>query len=203
VYKTQEEIMADIQTLLGDSYREGMTVDEINAALSNKSFVDPSTLPKSVEKGLYDRKVSELSAANKELKQLKEAGLTDEDKANAAIQEAESTKKQYATALNKLSVEKLFVSEGLQEDDYKDLIDNIISEDSEKTKMLANEIISIIKKQKESLRAEMLKGNPKPKAGEGSSSSSDYNKLIQEAQKRGDWTSAAFYTRMLYEEKTN
>ena len=53
--------MADIQSLLGEDYREGMTVEEINAVLANRQFVDPTTLPKSVEKTIFDKTASELA----------------------------------------------------------------------------------------------------------------------------------------------
>ena len=60
----------DIKTLLGDTYKEGMTIDEINAALADKNFVDPTTLPKSVTKDVFDKTASELAKVKKELKDL-------------------------------------------------------------------------------------------------------------------------------------
>ena len=82
--------MADIQTLLGDDYREGMTIEEINDILANKQFVDPTTLPKSVEKSIFDKTASELSKVKKELAELKASTMSDDEKVNAAIAKAES-----------------------------------------------------------------------------------------------------------------
>ena len=72
--------MADIQSLLGDEYREGMTIEEINAVLANRQFVDPTTLPKSVEKSIFDKTASELAKVKKELGELKNSNLTGEEK---------------------------------------------------------------------------------------------------------------------------
>lgn len=128
--------MADIQTLLGDDYREGMTIEEINGILANKQFVDPTTLPKSVEKSVFDKTASELSKVKKELAELKATTMSDDEKVNAAIAKAESKEKEFTAKLNRLDVEKLFVAEGLTEADYAELIDDIVSEDAEKTMKL-------------------------------------------------------------------
>lgn len=163
--------MADIQTLLGDDYREGMTIEEINGILANKQFVDPTTLPKSVEKSVFDKTASELSKVKKELAELKATTMSDDEKVNAAIAKAESKEKEFTAKLNRLDVERLFVAEGLTEADYTELIDDIVSEDAEKTMKLANNVLSMVKSQKsaaeKALKAELLKKTPKPPAGDG------------------------------------
>lgn len=163
--------MADIQTLLGDDYREGMTIEEINGILANKQFVDPATLPKSVEKSVFDKTASELAKVKKELNDLKTTQMTDDEKVNAAIAKADSREKEFTAKLNRLDVEKLFVAEGLTEADYAELIDDIVSEDAEKTMKLAKNVLAMVKSQKsaaeKALKAELLKKTPKPPAGEG------------------------------------
>ena len=49
----------ELKDLLGDKYRDDLTIEEINALLADKNFVDPSTLPKSVEKSVFDKTASE------------------------------------------------------------------------------------------------------------------------------------------------
>lgn len=162
--------MADIQSLLGDEYREGMTVEEINAVLANRQFVDPTTLPKSVEKHIFDKTASELAKVKKELGELKNNSLSDEEKVNAAIAAADARANEYSAKLNRLEVEKLFMTDGLAEADYADLIEDIVSEDSEKTMKLAKSLLTVVKNQKsaaeKAIRAELLKKTPKPPAGE-------------------------------------
>ncbi len=163
--------MADIQTLLGEEYREGMTIEEINAVLANRQFVDPATLPKSVEKTVFDKTASELAKVKKELNDLKTTQMTDDEKVNAAIAKADSREKEFTAKLNRLDVEKLFVAEGLTEADYAELIDDIVSEDADKTMKLAKNVLAMVKSQKsaaeKALKAELLKKTPKPPAGEG------------------------------------
>lgn len=162
--------MADIQSLLGDEYREGMTVEEINAVLANRQFVDPTTLPKSVEKSIFDKTASELAKVKKELGELKNSNLTGEEKVNAAIAAAQARENEFAVKLNRLEVEKLFMADGLAEADYADLIDDIVSEDADKTMKLAKSLLAVVKSQKsaaeKAIRAELLKKTPKPPAGD-------------------------------------
>lgn len=161
--------MADIQSLLGDEYREGMTVEEINAVLANREFVDPTTLPKSVEKSIFDKTASELAKAKKELGELKNNNLSGEEKVNAAIAAADARANEYSVKLNRLEVEKLFMADGLAEADYADVIDDIVSEDADKTMKLAKNLLAVVKSQKsaaeKAVRAELLKKTPKPPAG--------------------------------------
>ena len=162
--------MADIQTLLGEEYRDGMTIDEINAVLANRQFVDPTTLPKSVEKSIFDKTASELARVKKELGELKNNNLTGEEKVNAAIAAADARANEYSVKLNRLEVEKLFIADGLTEAEYADLIEDIVSEDAEKTMKLAKSLLTVVKGQKsaaeKAVRAELLKKTPKPPAGD-------------------------------------
>lgn len=164
--------MADIQSLLGDEYRDGMSIEEINAVLANRQFVDPTTLPKSVEKHIFDKTASELAKVKKELGELKNDNLTGEEKVNAAIAAADARANEYSMKLNRLEVEKLFMADGLTEADYADLIEDIVSEDKDKTLKLANGLLAVVKSQKsaaeKSIRAELLKKTPKPPAGDPS-----------------------------------
>ena len=162
--------MADIQSLLGEEYRDGMTIEDINAVLANRQFVDPTTLPKSVEKSIFDKTASELAKVKKELGELKNNNLTGEEKVNAAIAAADARANEYSVKLNRLEIEKLFLADGLEETDYADLIEDIVSEDTEKTMKLAKGMLAVIKNQKtaaeKAIRAELLKKTPKPPAGD-------------------------------------
>ena len=100
--------MADLKTLLGDSYKDGMTIEEITAALADKTFVDPSTLPKSVDKGVFDKTASQLAEAKKQLA----AKLTDDEKVKA---DQDAFKEQFAAIQKENSQMKLkesFITNG-------------------------------------------------------------------------------------------
>jgi hypothetical protein len=73
----------DLKELLGDKYKDGMTVEEIQAALADLNLVDPATLPKSVDKTTFDKTASELAQTKRDL-----AAKMTEEEANAAAAEA-------------------------------------------------------------------------------------------------------------------
>ena len=161
----------DIKTLLGEAYKDGMTIEEINAALADKEFVDPTTLPKSVSKEVFDKTASELAKVKKELKALRESSMTDAEKLQAELDKAKETQANYNKELSKLRAKEIFVTAGLTETDYASILDVVVSEDEETTKTRAKSMVDLIAAQKaaaeKAIKAELLKGTPKPKSGEG------------------------------------
>jgi len=163
----------DLKTLLGDAYKDNMTIDEINAALADKNFVDPSTLPKTVSKEVFDKTASELAKLKKELKEIQEANMTAEEKVKAELEKAQALQATYAKELSKLRAKEIFVSAGLTENDYASILDVVVSEDEEVTKTRAKSMVDLISAQKaaveKAVKAELLKGTPKPPTGDGGS----------------------------------
>lgn len=161
----------NLKELLGDAYKEGMSFEEIEAALADKELVDPSTLPKSVSKDVFDKTASELSKVKKELKALKEASMTDAEKLQAELDKAKEAQVIYNKELSKLRAKEIFVTAGLTETDYASILDVVVSEDEETTKTRAKSMVDLIAAQKaaaeKAIKAELLKGTPKPKSGEG------------------------------------
>ncbi len=159
----------DLKTLLGDSYKDDITLEEINEYLRDKDFVDKTILPKSVDKAKFDKTASELAAANKRVKELETENMTGEQKLQAALEAAEQARVDFNKKSAKLEVEKILVASGLKEKDYNSIIDGIVKEDVEASKTLANQFVSILSTQREliekSLKAELLKQTPKPKNG--------------------------------------
>jgi len=98
----------DLKALLGESYKDGMTLEEITAALADKTFVDPSTLPKSVTKDVFDKTASELAAANKKLKEK----LTDDEQSAAQQKEFQDQLAAIQKENQQMKLEKQFLSGG-------------------------------------------------------------------------------------------
>jgi DNA-binding transcriptional MerR regulator len=162
--------MASLKDLLGDAYKEGMTLDEINTALASKNFVDPEALPKSVSKEVFDKTASELASVKKKLKELQEQNMSAEELLNLEKQRTEEMKKQYAKELAKLKAKEIFVESGLKEKEYTSLLEVIVTENEEVTAARARTIIDVINAQKkaveQAVKAELLKDTPKPPAGD-------------------------------------
>lgn len=185
----------DIKTLLGDAYKEGMTLDEINAALADKNFVDPTTLPKSVTKDVFDKTASELAKVKKELKDLQETSMTADEKLQAEMDKATNAQLTYAKELSKLRAKEIFVSAGLTEADYGSILDVVVSEDEETTKTRAKSMVDLISAQKavveKTVKAELLKSTPKPPAGGGGNTGGAFEKEIEAARANGDMATVA------------
>lgn len=158
----------DLKTLLGESYREDMTHEEINTAIADKNLFEAA---KAVDKTVFDRTASELAKANRELKEIKSSSLTAEQKLQQAIDEANSTKSQFAREMVKLKAKEVFVTAGLTEADYGQILDGILSDSEDDTLVRAKSIVGLITAQKsateKNVRAELLKGTPKPQPGPG------------------------------------
>lgn len=173
----------ELKDLLGKDYRDDLTIDEINALLADKNFVDPSTLPKSVEKSVFDKTASELAKVKKELRALKEQTMSDEEKIQEELKKAQEAQTTYARELSKLRAKEIFVEAGLTETEYSSILDTVISDDEEVTKTRAKTMIELIANQKklaeEKLKKELLKNTPSPRKGEGSStiSKEDFQKM--------------------------
>lgn len=159
----------DLKTLMGENYKEAMTIEEINAFLSDKTLVDPTTLPKTVTKETFDHTASEAAKYKRELNELKTKSMTDDEKISAALKEAETAKSTYAKKFSELKAREVFVAAGLSEKDYEKLLDTIVSDDETATKSKAQSLVDLIASQKaaieKAVRAELMKETPKAGAG--------------------------------------
>lgn len=148
--------MNELQKLLGDAYKEDMSLDDINAALQGKKFADLST-GAYVDKNKYE---ADIKAKNEEIeKKAQELAtkMTDDEKAQADVaakdklieslqkkikEDAINSSKTNATAI--LSANKKLL--GIKDDDsgYDDFINSISSENFETTKTLATYINKLV-----------------------------------------------------------
>ena len=160
----------NLKELLGDAYREDMTIEEVEQAMKDLNLVEPSTLPKSVSKEVFDKTASELARYKRELKELQEESMTAEEKLKLELEKATEAQAKYAKELSKLRATEIFVTAGLSEEDYTPLIDIVVSEDEEVTKVRAKSMVDVIASQKKAtekaVKAELLKGTPKPVGGD-------------------------------------
>ena len=144
--------------------------EEQITALLNINGNDIETWKKKVPK---KAEYEELLRKAGEYDKLEEAGLTDEEKVQKALEDAENAKAEFAKKTNRLDAEKILVGAGLSEEDYKDLIDGIVSDDADTTKSMATNLANLITKQKESAiqktKEELMDGTHTPGGKSGSS----------------------------------
>lgn len=177
--------MPTLQEMLGDSYKEGMTFDEVATFFEGKNFADLST-GAYVDKNKYDNQVNNLTKQLNETKNQLNEKLTDEEKSAKASQqqadrivELENLLKENTVASNKSLVNNIMTNSrdilGLDanDKDYATFVDNITTEDGTKTTNVANYIAKVIKDSYEKGKQDALKdemGNFGKNKGQGSNS---------------------------------
>lgn len=146
----------NIQEMLGEAFHEGMTIDEINTALSGKKFADLST-GAYVDKHKYEadlqRKDAEIQKKAEELS----ARLTDDEKAQAKNAEKDELIKNLQQqivnsniASSKSTAESIMAGcksiLGIKDDDtsYGKFIDSIATDNIDSTKVLATYINKLV-----------------------------------------------------------
>ena len=110
--------------------------------------------------------------------------------------------------LSKSTAINVFTSAGLQEEDYKDFIEDIVNLDEEKTKTLAERICTTIVKQKNDvankIKEDIVNGTTPPPAGNGSyttkTKKEEYQQLLDNDIKNNDMINIVYYQRLIEEE---
>ena len=149
--------MNELQNLMGDSYKEGMTLEDVSKFFEGKKFADLST-GNYVDKSKYDNQVNSLTNKLNEKEQELNAKLTDEEKnakaSQAQAKEIEELKK--ALKENTVNGNKNVVQSILQgsrdilgikaeDKDFTTFVDNFTTEDGDKTRNIANYVSQLIK----------------------------------------------------------
>lgn len=182
--------MSYLSDLLGSAYKEGMTEDEISAALEGISTNNDNEM---------DRLKAALSKANSEAanykKQLRSKLSDDEAQAAAQkeehdrlIQENSDLKRSIALADKKTKLIAMGYDEALADETATAMIDG------DYDKVMANQT-KYLEVQKKNILADKMKGTPRPAVGSGDTSV-DYSAKIKEAQAANDIVNVAYYTRL-------
>lgn len=156
--------MDELQALMGDSYKEGLTVEDITNFMKGKKFADLST-GGYVDVNKYNNDINNLNKTisdkdnliktkDNELK----SKMSDEDLVKAAQKEKDDEIERLKAMLsqNTLTSNKNIanssLSEGLNligikddDDTFKSFIENITTEDTEKTSSVAKYVNKLIK----------------------------------------------------------
>ena len=183
--------------------------EEIQKAV-NALYVPAITVAeeRKANKKLLDDKNKAFEDLTNEYDAYKQSKMTEEEKKQEELRKKEE---QYTTALRKISKTtaiNVFASAGLQEDDYKDFIEDIVDLDEEKTKTLAERICATITKQKNDIankiKNDIVNGTTPPPAGNGGygtkTKKEEYQQLLDNAIKNNDMINVVYYQRLIEEE---
>ena len=160
---TREQVKENFPDATEEQITAILDINGTDVMQAKKKNVDPKEL-----KRLQDIEV--------EYTKLQEAGLTDAEKAAKALADAETAKIEFAKKSNRLEAEKILVAAGLTEEDYKDLIDGIVSDNEESTKAMATSLAGMVSKQKDAAiqktKEELMDDTPTP-GGSGGTGGDD------------------------------
>lgn len=174
--------MADLKTLLGDAYKDGMTTEEVGAALADKEFVDRSVLDGYVPKSTFDKTASEAADYKKKWK----ATQTEAEQAAQAEAERQTQIEEELKGLRKTTkvseFEKNYLKLGYDAETASKIAEATYDGDMDTVFSLQGKFLE--NKQK-SLKAEIMKNTPG--AASGNQTDIDFTKQIQEAQAAGDY----------------
>lgn len=193
----------NIQALLGDSYREGMTNDEIVEALNGITL--PQNNSDEVDRlhKAYDKAASEAADYKKQLK----ARMSEEEKRSAEEAEKYKTMEEENAQLRKqIALSDLtakFITSGLDADTAVKTAEAAYGGDFDTVVANFNaRLESAVKTAKESAKAELLEQNPVMQGGR-TGQAKDYSADIELAMSQGDLGYAAALTRMQQTQNIN
>lgn len=181
----------NLKGLMGESYHEGITAEEVNAFFADKNFADLST-GQYVDKNKYDRDIQNLNTTIAEKQNALNAKLTDDEKAN---QDREADRKEIERLTNLLkqntvnsnknlalsSLSGLKTILGLKDDDkdYSSFVDSIVSEDGTKTSAIAKYVAKITNDAYEKGKKDALKDSMGNFGHQNKGNSGDSSKAVE------------------------
>lgn len=177
--------MDGLQSLMGDAYKEDMTMEDVSAFFKGKKFADLSS-GKYVDKDKFDNKVNELTNQLNDKNNELNSKLTDDEKTkkayedqNKEIARLQALLKENTVSSNRNVVESVMTSAreslGVKEtdNDFTTFIDNITSEDGVKSKTIASYVAKLVKDSYEKGKKDATKdamGNFGKQSGNGNGS---------------------------------
>lgn len=182
--------MSYLSDLLGSAYKEGMSEEEISTALEAVGNGNTAEV---------NRLKAALSKANSEAAEFKKQlrSKQSDDEAAAAAQKEEheklvkengELKRSIALSESKGKLLAMGYDEKLADETAAAMVDGDMD------KVMANQS-KYLEAQKKVIQADQMRKTPRPAAG-SETGGVDYAKKISEAQANGDFTAAAYYTRL-------
>ena len=178
--------MADLQTLLGDAYKEGMTLDDINAALADRELMDKSEMDGYVPKSLLDKANTEAADYKKKwrgaLSEAERKAQDEKEKQTAMENELNQLRRDSKIA----AYEKNYLGLGYDEKSAKEIAEAMFDGEMDTVFMLQKKFQE---NKERAIKADMMKNMST--APSGNQATVDYSKQIAEAQANGNMALAA------------
>ena len=194
--------MAKIDTTQIEGYAE-MTAEQKLAALEKMDIPEKVDLTGYVKKSVFDAKASEAAAASRELKSLKAANLTEEQKLQQAREEFEKEKLSFTKERNATKIKGIFGAAGLKEEAYAALPISDFT-DEKVALAFANSIVTMLSASQaageKAARQSLLGGDP-PVSGSSVDTAASLKAEYEDAVKKNDYARIASCMRRAQEKK--
>lgn len=187
--------MSYLSELLGTSYKEGMTEEDISNALEklNKNSTSEA-----------DKLKIQLSKANSEAAEYKKqlrAKQTDDEAAaaetKAAIEKLMAENAELKKSMDIATKTAKLTAQGFSEELAKATATAMLDGDFDT--VLTNQA-KYLEEQRQAIKKDLMNGTPKPAVGSSSDVSIDLNKKIEEAKQAHDYGMQAYYMRLQQEQ---
>lgn len=160
-----EKVLSDETLTTNEERVDAIAKSLATLVIPKDKYNDLNTKYKAVE--------SNYNTLSTEYDDFKKSKMTDDEKREAELKQLEADKKANALKTSELAVKGLFLDNGIKVTDedaeLKETLQNIISEDCDKSVKLANNFITLLNKTKEQTKNEtttkLLNGTPKPVGG--------------------------------------
>lgn len=188
----------DLKALLGEDYREDMTIEEVSALLATKNLVDKSVLDGYVSKSVFDKTASEAADYKKKWR----ATQTEAEQAAQAEAERQAQiQEELASLRRKTTVaeyEKNFLRLGYDAESASQIAEAQHDGDMDTVFSIQAKFAENMQK---TIKANILKDMPG--AISGNQATVDYSKQIAEAQASGNMALTASLIRQQSEANAN
>ncbi len=183
--------MEFLKNLLGDSYKEGMTLDEVSTALE----------------GIHEKRESENSKLKTQLQRANSEASSYKKQLREKMSEAEQAETDRQSELERLSNELAELKRGKAISDYtaqftaigydaKSALENATAiVDGDFAKVIQNQT-AWMENQKKEIEKNLMASTPKGVVGSGNSGNLDFSKKIEEARLNGNIAEEAYFTRL-------
>lgn len=161
--------MEFLRNKLGDKY------DEFMELIGDTKLVedDGKLIPYSRFKEVNDKKnemQDKLAEVNIQLDELETKYLSQEELEKKKREQIEADNRELNLRFNRSQLETMFVSANIEEDDYVEILNTVVSDDFESSKLVVEKMINVIGKQKEKaieqVTREGLNNTPTPQGGQ-------------------------------------
>ena len=142
-----------------------------------------------------------------EFNDYKQSKMTDDEKREALAKQREQEFEQAMKKASRYSAKSVFAEAGLKEEEYSEILEDIVGIDEERTRSLAEKMCKMITSQKQGteqdIKNKILNGTTPPPAGNSQykveTEVDKYQKLLADAQSKNDMNGIVYYSRLIAE----